>query len=55
MYRKWIEEYQKDDPAVHLTYMSNGSGAGIHDYHMGSVDFAGTDGPLNKLRLIQKK
>jgi ABC-type phosphate transport system substrate-binding protein len=27
MYRKWIEEYDKDHPAVHLTYVSNGSGA----------------------------
>lgn len=40
MYSKWIEEYQKHNPAVHLTYVSNGSGAGIHDIMMGTVDFA---------------
>ena len=28
MYSKWIEEYQKDNHVVHLTYESNGSGAG---------------------------
>ena len=52
MYSKWIEEYEKDDPAVRLTYMSNGSGAGIHDIMMGTVDFAGTDGPLNKTQML---
>ena len=44
MYSKWIEEYEKDNPAVHLTYVSNGSGAGIHDVMLGTVDFAGTSG-----------
>jgi phosphate transport system substrate-binding protein len=52
MYRKWIEEYEKDNPAVHFTYVSNGSGAGIHDVMMGTVDFAGTDGPLNKVQML---
>ena len=52
MYSKWIEEYQRDNPAVHLTYVSNGSGAGIHDIMMGTVDFAGTDGPLNKVQML---
>jgi phosphate transport system substrate-binding protein len=52
MYSKWIEEYEKDNPAVHLNYVSNGSGAGIHDIMMGTVDFAGTDGPLNKTQML---
>ncbi len=52
MYRKWIEEYEKDHPAVHLTYVSNGSGAGIHDIMMGTVDYAGTDGPLTKTQML---
>ena len=52
MYRKWIEEYEKDNPAVHLTYVSNGSGAGIHDIMMGTVDYAGTDGPLTKTQML---
>jgi phosphate transport system substrate-binding protein len=52
MYSKWIDEYRKDNPAVHFTYVSNGSGAGIHDIMLGTVDFAGTDGPLNKLQML---
>jgi phosphate transport system substrate-binding protein len=52
MYAKWIAEYEKDNPAVHFTYVSNGSGAGIHDIMMGTVDFAGTDGPLNKTQML---
>lgn len=52
MYSKWIEEYQKQDPGVQFTYESNGSGAGIHDIIKGTVDFAGTDGPLNSTQLL---
>jgi phosphate transport system substrate-binding protein len=52
MYRKWIGEYEKENPAVRVTYISNGSGAGIHDIMLGSVDFAGTDGPLNKIQML---
>ena len=52
IYSKWIEEYEKANPGVHLTYVSNGSGAGIHDIMMGTVDFAGTDGPLNKTQML---
>ena len=52
MYSKWIEEYNKQDPGVRFTYLSNGSGAGIHDIMLGTVDFAGTDGPLNKVQML---
>lgn len=51
MYAKWIEEYGKVDPNVRFTYVSNGSGAGIHDVMIGTVDFAGTDGPLNNVQM----
>jgi phosphate transport system substrate-binding protein len=52
MYAKWIEEYRKVDPSVQFTYQSNGSGAGIHDVMLGTVDFAGTDGPLTKTQML---
>ena len=52
MYTKWIEEYGKVDPNVRFTYVSNGSGAGIHDVMLGTVDFAGTDGPLNNVQML---
>jgi phosphate transport system substrate-binding protein len=52
MYAKWFEEYGKVDPNVRFTYVSNGSGAGIHDVMIGTVDFAGTDGPLNNVQML---
>ena len=52
MYEKWIEEYQKENPAVLITYQSNGSGAGIHDIMLALVDFAGTDGPLTNTQML---
>jgi phosphate transport system substrate-binding protein len=52
MYAKWIQEYRKVDPEVHLSYQSLGSGAGIHDVMIGTVDFGGTDGPLNKVQML---
>ncbi len=52
MYAKWIAEYQKVDPGVRLSYQSLGSGAGIHDVMLGTVDFGGTDGPLNKTQML---
>jgi phosphate transport system substrate-binding protein len=52
MYSKWIEEYGKPDPGVEITYKSNGSDAGIHDIMRGTVDFAGTDGPLTKVQML---
>src|ERR1700751_3738630 len=52
MYSKWFEEYEKAHPKVHFTYVSTGSGAGIHDIMLGTVDFAGTDGPLTKTQLL---
>ena len=52
MYAKWIEEYEKVDPNVRITYESNGSGAGIHDVMKGVVDFAGTDGPLTNVQML---
>jgi len=52
MYDKWIEEYRKEDPNIQITYESNGSGAGIHDIMLGTVDFAGTDGPLTNTQML---
>jgi ABC-type phosphate transport system substrate-binding protein len=52
MYGKWIDEYHKEDPGVQFTYTSNGSGAGIHDIMLGTVDFAGTAGPLSKTQML---
>ena len=52
LYAKWIDEYRKIDPGVRLSYESLGSGAGIHDVMLGTVDFGGTDGPLNQTQML---
>jgi phosphate transport system substrate-binding protein len=52
MYAKWIQEYGKIHPGVRLSYQSLGSGAGIHDVMLGTVDFGATDGPLNKTQML---
>jgi phosphate transport system substrate-binding protein len=52
MYAKWIEKYHKTDPGVRFTYQSLGSGAGIHDVMLGTVDFGATDGPLTKTQML---
>jgi phosphate transport system substrate-binding protein len=52
MYAKWFEEYRKVAPEVRFTYQPTGSGAGIHDVMLGLVDFGGTDGPLNKVQML---
>jgi ABC-type phosphate transport system substrate-binding protein len=31
MYSKWIDQFEKNNPGLHFTYVSNGSGAGVHD------------------------
>jgi len=52
MYSKWFEEYRKVAPGVQFTYQPSGSGAGIHDIMLGTVDFGGTDGPLTKTQML---
>src|SRR5271166_3857372 len=52
IYSKWFEEYRKIVPGVQFTYQPTGSGAGIHDVMLGSVDFGGTDGPLTKTQML---
>ena len=52
MYTKWFEEYRKVAPGVQFSYQPTGSGAGIHDVMLGLVDFGGTDGPLNKVQML---
>ena len=43
---KWIDEYKKET-GVSLNYQSVGSGAGINNLIDGTIDFAGSDAPMN--------
>jgi len=52
MYAKWFDEYRRVAPGVQFIYQPTGSGAGIHDVMLGLVDFGGSDGPLNKMQML---
>ena len=43
---KWIAEYVKEHPGITITYLPNGSGAGIAQSLHGMLDFGGTDAPV---------
>ena len=44
----WIAAFGKDRPGVSINYDAVGSGEGISRFITGSVDFAGTDAPLEE-------
>lgn len=44
----WIGAFAKERPGVSIDYDAVGSGEGISRFITGSVDFAGTDAPLEK-------
>src|ERR1043165_5214660 len=43
---KWVDEYKKAT-GISVNYQSVGSGAGINNLIDGTVDFAGSDAPMN--------
>lgn len=47
MYSKWFDEYHKKNPNVQINYQPIGSGGGIKQVTEGTVDFGGSDGPMN--------
>lgn len=51
LYQKWVSEYQKSHPDVKIDYQSIGSGGGIKAITEKTVQFAGSDAPLNKKEL----
>ena len=48
---KWFDAYAKIDPSVQFNYQSIGSGGGISMLRNKSVDFGGTDAPLNDTQM----
>jgi phosphate transport system substrate-binding protein len=48
LYQRWVAEFQKTHPDVKIDYQSIGSGGGIKAITEKTVDFAGSDAPLNK-------
>jgi phosphate transport system substrate-binding protein len=46
LYARWIAEYGKLHPEVHLTYRSTSSEDAVHQLSLGSIDFGTTDAPV---------
>jgi len=55
IYQKWVTEYQKANPDVKIDYQSIGSGGGIKGITEHTVDFAGSDAPMNKKEITAAK
>src|ERR1041385_6031226 len=51
MYSKWFDAYNKKLPNVQINYESQGSGFGIAQVTAGTVDFGGSDGPMNDMQI----
>lgn len=54
VYQEWIKEYNAST-GIQVDYISKGSSKGIADIKARSVDFAGTDAPLNPNELAEAK
>ncbi|CAN5427615.1 phosphate ABC transporter substrate-binding protein PstS [soil metagenome] len=48
LYQKWLAEYKKTNPAASIDYQSTGSGAGVKQFTERTIDFGGTDAPMNE-------
>jgi len=51
LYAKWIDAYNKDHTDSHIDYQPIGSGGGIKGITDKTVQFAGSDAPLNDTQL----
>jgi phosphate transport system substrate-binding protein len=52
---KWAAEYAKVKPGTQINYQSIGSGAGISQVSVGTVDFGATDGPMSDEQIAASK
>ncbi len=48
LYKKWVADYQKAHNDIQIDYQGIGSGGGIKGITDKTVDFAGSDAPMNK-------
>jgi phosphate transport system substrate-binding protein len=55
IFSKWADEYEKQHPDVRISYLPNGSGAGIALTMSGMLDFGGTDAPVDDVELSKSK
>ena len=52
---KWAAEYAQVKPGTQINYQSIGSGAGISQVSVGTVDFGATDGPMSDEQMAASK
>lgn len=55
IYSKWFSEYHAEHPDVEINYQSIGSGGGIQQVTVGTVDFGASDGPMTDEQLSKVK
>ena len=55
LYSKWAYDFKQANPNVQINYQAIGSGGGIRQVSTGTVDFGGTDGPMNDSQLADAK
>jgi phosphate transport system substrate-binding protein len=55
IYSKWFSEYGATHPGVKINYQSIGSGGGIRQVSIGTVDFGASDGPMSDQELAASK
>ncbi len=55
IYSKWFNEFHRAHPDVQINYQSIGSGGGIQQLKVGTVDFGASDMPLKDEQLKQMK
>lgn len=52
LYRKWIQEFNREYPSITIEYESKGSGGGIDDFIAGRTDFGASDAAMTDEHLI---
>ncbi len=55
MYSKWFNEYHNLHSDIQINYQSIGSGGGIQQLTVGTVDFGASDGPMTDEQLAKAK
>jgi phosphate transport system substrate-binding protein len=55
IYQKWFSDYHSTHPGVHVEYQPVGSGSGIQQVTLGTVDFGASDMPMTDEQLSKSK
>lgn len=51
IYQKWFEEFKNSHPSIQVNYQAIGSGGGIRQLTVGTVDFGASDMPMTNEQL----